>query len=115
MLGFLHIVYLALIETFASVLRSAWSSLQLRVWVFARSSISSLFRYRLVSTSFVSFAFPVCLIAFVQFVGYFILTLYLLNCQFSVPLYFTLLGFVSHRFAWSCFGSLVSPVIEDLK
>ena len=110
MLGFFHIVYLALIETFGSVLRSAWSSLQLRVWVFALSSISSLFRYRLVSTSFVSFAFPVCLIAFVQFVGYL-----LLNCQFSVPLYFTLLGFVSHRFASSCFGSLVSPVIEDLK
>ena len=78
-LGFLRIVYLALIVIFASVLRCAWSSLQLNVWVFARPSISSLFRYGLVSTSFVSFAFPVCLIAFVQFVDYFILTLYLFN------------------------------------
>ena len=61
----------------------------LNVWVFARPSFSSLSRYRLVSISFVSFAFPVCRIAFVQFVGCFILTLYLFNCYFSVPLYFT--------------------------
>ena len=57
-----------------------WSSLQFN---------ESLSRYRLVSISFVLFAFPVCLIAFVQFVGYFILILYLFNCYFSVPLYFT--------------------------
>ena len=52
----------------------------------------------IVCISFVSFAFLVCLIAFVQFVGCFILTLYLFNCYFSVPLYFTSLRF----------GSLVS-------
>ena len=78
----------------------AWSSLQFNVWVFARPSISSLSRYRLVSISFVSFAFLDCLIAFVQFVGCFILTLYLFNCYFSVPLYFTsvhLLPFTSCR------------------
>ena len=78
---FLHIVYLALIVIFALVLRCTWSSLQLSVWFFARPSISYLFRYHLVSTSFVvSFAFPVCLIAFVKFVGFFILTLHLFNC-----------------------------------
>ena len=65
---------------------------------FARPSFSSLSRYRLVSILFVSFAFVDCLIAFVQFVGCFILTLYLFNCYFSVPLYFTSLRF----------GSLVS-------
>ena len=113
-LGFLHIVYLAFDCNFASVLRCAWSSLQLSVWVFARPNISSLFRYSLISTSFVSFAFPVCLIGFAQFEGYFILTLYLFNCSLSVPLYFTSLGFISHRFASSCFGSLVSPVVEVL-
>ena len=83
----------------------AWSSLQFNVWVFARPSVSSLSRYRLVSISFVSFAFLDCLIAFVQFVGCFILTLYLFNCYFSVPLYFT-----SLRFA--CFPS---PVVKVLK
>ena len=78
---FLHIVYLALIVIFALVLRCTWSSLQLSVWFFVRPSISYLFRYHLVSTSFVvSFAFPVCLIAFVQFLGFFILTLHLFNC-----------------------------------
>ena len=59
----------------------------------------SLSRYRLVSISFISFAL-LCLIAFVQFVGCFILTLYLFNCYFSVPLYFTsvhLLPFTSCR------------------
>ena len=61
---FLHIVYL--------------------FWVFSRPSFSSLSRYRLVSISFVSFAFLDCLIAFVQFVGCFILTLYLFNCYFPV-------------------------------
>ena len=69
MLGFLHIVHLALIVIFASVLRCAWSSLQLSVWVFARPSISSLFCYRPVSTSFVSIAFPIYLIAFFEFVA----------------------------------------------
>ena len=58
---------------------------------FARPSFSSLSRCRLVSISFVSFAFLDCLIAFVQFVGCFILTLYLFNCYFSVPLYFVIL------------------------
>ena len=88
---FLHIVYLAFIVIFcvSSSFSCAWSGLQFNDWVFARPSFSSLSRYRLVSISFVSFAFPVCLIAFVQFVGYFILTLYLFNCYFSVPLYFT--------------------------
>ena len=97
---FLHIVYLAFIVIFrfSSSFSCAWSSLQFNVWVFARPSFSSLSRYRLVSISFVSFAFPVCLIAFVQFVDYLILTLYLFNCYFSVPPYFTSLRF----------GSLVS-------
>ena len=99
---FLHIVYLAFIVIFAPVLRlvalGPVYSLQFNVWVFARPSISSLSRYRLVSISFVSFAFPVCLIAFVQFVDYLILTLYLFHCYFSVPPYFTSLRF----------GSLVS-------
>ena len=83
---FLHIVYLAF-----SSFSCAWSSLQFNVWVFARPSFSSLSRYRLVSISFVSFAFLDCPIAFVQFVGCFILTLYLLNGYFSVPLYFAIL------------------------
>jgi len=69
----------------------AWFSLQFNVWVFARPSFSSLSRYRLVSISSVSIAFLDCLIAFVQFVGCFILTLYLFNCYFSVPLYFAIL------------------------
>ena len=64
----------------------AWSSLQFSVWVSARPSISSLSRYRLVSTSFVSFAFLVCLIAFVHFVGFWLFYLdfvnYLFNCYF---------------------------------
>ena len=87
---FLHIVYLAFIVFFrvSSSFSCAWSGLQFNVWVFVRPSFSSLSRYRLVSISFVWFAFPVCLIAFVQFVGYFNLTLYLFNCYFSVPLYF---------------------------
>ena len=72
----------------------AWSSLKFNVWLFARPSISSLSRYRLVSIAFVSFAFLVCLIAFAQFVGCFILTLYLLF--FSTA--------ILH------IGSLVSPV-----
>ena len=75
---FLHIVYL--------------------FWVFSRPSFSSLSRYRLVSISFVSFAFLDCLIAFVQFVGCFILTLYLFNCYFSVPLYFAVLRYTSLYF-----------------
>jgi len=56
---FVHIVYLAFIVFFASVLRfsCAWSSLQFNVWVFARPSFSSLSRYRLVSISFVSSSF----------------------------------------------------------
>ena len=42
---FLHIVYLAFIVIFASVLlllSCTWSSLQFNVWVFARPSFSSL-------------------------------------------------------------------------
>ena len=51
-------------------------------------------RYRLVSISFVSVAFLYCLIAFVQFVGCFILTLYLFNCYFFQyrSLYFALVS-----------------------
>ena len=91
---FLQILYLAFIVFFFSrqfFVSWAWSSLQFNVRVFARPSFSSLSRYRLVSISFVSFAFLDCLIAFVQFVGCFILTLYLFNCYFSVPLYFAIL------------------------
>ena len=57
---------------------------------FARPSFSSLSRYRVVSISFVSFTLN-CLIAFVQFVGCFILTLYFFSCYFSVPLYFVII------------------------
>ena len=62
---FLHIVYLAFIVIFrvSSSFSCAWSSLQFNVWVFARPSFSSLSRYRVVSISFVSFAFLDCLIA----------------------------------------------------
>ena len=77
---------------------------------FARPSFSSLSRYRLVSISFVSFAFLDCLIAFVQFVGCFILTLSLFNCYFSVPLYFAVLRYTSHRF--TCFPAPVVKVLE---
>ena len=90
---FLHIVYLAFIVIFrvspSSVALGPVYSLMFGF--FARPSFSSLSRYRLVSISFVSFAFLDCLIAFVQFVGCFILTLYLFNCYFSVPLYFAIL------------------------
>ena len=97
---FLHIVYLAFIVIFgvSSSFSCAWSGLQFNVWVFARPSFSSLSRYRLVSISFVSFAFLDCLIAFVQFVGCFILTLYWFNCYFSVPLYFSILRYTSLYF-----------------
>ena len=46
---FLHIVYLAFIVIFrvSSSFSCAWSGLQFNVWVFARPSFSSLFRYRL--------------------------------------------------------------------
>ena len=109
---FLHIVYLAFIVIFrvSSSFSCAWSGLPFNLWVFARPSFSSLSRYRLVSISFVSFAFLDCLIAFVQFVGCFILTLYLFNCYFSVPLYFALLRYTSHRF--TCFPSPVVEVLE---
>ena len=88
---FLHIVYLAfiVIVRVSSSFSCACSGLQFNVWVLARPSFSSLSRYRLVSISFVSFAFLDCLIALVQFVGCFILTLYLFYCYFSLPLYFT--------------------------
>ena len=100
---FLHIVYLAFIVIFpvSSSFSCAWSGLQFNVWVFSRPSFSSLSRYRLVSISFVSFAFLDCLIAFVQFVGCFILTLHLFNCYFSVrftSLYFAILRYTSLYF-----------------
>ena len=82
---FLHILYLAFIIFFRVT-----SS-----WVFVRPSFSSLSRYRLVSISFVSFAFLDCLIAFFQFVGCFILILYLFKIiifQYRyTSLYFTIL------------------------
>ena len=64
-------VYLAFIVIFcvSSSFSCAWFSLQFNVWVFARPGFSSLSRYRLVSISFVSFAFLDCLIAFVQLQG----------------------------------------------
>ena len=85
---FLHIVYLAFIVIFrvSSSFSCAWSGLQFNVWVFARPSFSSLSRYRLVSISFVSFAFLDCHIAFVQFLSCFILTLLILRYS---SLYFT--------------------------
>ena len=85
---FLHIVYLAFIVIFrvSSSFSCAWSGLPFNGRVFARPSFSSLSRYRLVSISFVSFAFLDCLIAFVQFVGCFILTLLILR---YTSLYFT--------------------------
>ena len=63
---FLHIVYLAFIVIFrvSSSFSCAWSGLQFNVWVFARPSFSSSSRYRLVSISFVSFAFLDYLIAY---------------------------------------------------
>ena len=96
---FLHIVYLAFMVIFcvSSSFSCAWSGLQFNVWVFAHTSFLSLSRYSLVSISFVSFAFLDCLIAFVQFVGCFILTLYLFN-YFSVPLYFAILRYTSLYF-----------------
>ena len=100
MLGFfLHIVYLAFIVIFrvSSSFSCAWSGLPFNVWVFARPSFTSSSRYRLVSISFVSFAFLYCLIDLVQFVGCFILTLYLFN-YFSVPLYFAILRYTSLYF-----------------
>ena len=112
---FLHIVYLAFIVIFrvSSSFSCAWSGLQFNVWVFARPSFSSLSRYRLVSISFVSFAFLDCLIAFVQFVGCFILTLYCLIVIFQyryTSLYFAILRYTSHRF--TCFPAPVVEVLE---
>ena len=87
---FLHIVYLAFIVIFrvSSSFSCAWSGLPFNVWVFARPSFSSLSRYRLVSISFVSFAFPVCLIAFVQFVARLFFTIAIFQYRYT-SLYFT--------------------------
>ena len=100
-LGFFCISYILLLLSFSRqfFFSCAWSSLQFNVWVFARPSISSLSRYRLVSIAFVSFAFLVCLIDFVQFVGCFILTLFCLIIIFQDR-------YTSHRF--TCFPSPVA-------
>ena len=78
-LGFFCISYIQLHCNFrvSSSLVALSPVYSLTFGVFARPSILSLPRYRLVSISFVAFAFLVCLIAFFQCVGCFILTLYL--------------------------------------
>ena len=89
-------------------------SLQFSLLAFARPSSSFWFRYRLLSILLVSFAFSFCFIAFVQFAGYFILTLCLFNCCLSVALHFASLCFALLRFTSRRFA-LFLLIIESLK